>query len=184
MTIRRKVILLETSANKKQISIGEKVMRQMISGLVAAVAVMAAGAAPASACGYTSCSPCATGYVSPCAQAYVPPVVSTGCYSCGGGWGYDAYERMVEPDTQYSPTTSYYPTTQYYYVNQGPTYSGPGMFAPYPTYQEQAVSYERAPYYHGYHRHYRHSYRYGYGRRHYGYFHHRYRYGYPLRRYY
>jgi hypothetical protein len=144
-------------------------MRQMISGLVAAVAVMTAGAAPALACGYTSCSPCATGYVSPCAQAYVPPVVSIGCNSCGGGWGYETFERMVEPDTQYYPTTSYNPTTQYYFVNQGPTYSGPGMFAPYPTYQEQAVSYERAPYYHGYHRHYRHS----YARRHYGYFHHR-----------
>jgi hypothetical protein len=153
-------------------------MRQMISGLVAAVAVMTSGAAPALACGYASCSPCATGYVSPCAQAYVAPVVSTGCNSCGGGWGYETFQRMVEPDTQYYPTTSYNPTTQYYYVNQGPTYSGPGMFAPYPTYQEQAVS----PYYHGYHRHYRHSYRYGYARRHYGYFHHRY--GYPLRRYY
>jgi hypothetical protein len=147
-------------------------MRQTISGLVAAVAVMTAGAAPALACGYASCSPCATGYVSPCVQAYVPPVVSTGCNSCGGGWGYETYERLAEPTTQYYPTTSYYPTTQYYYVNQGPTYSGPGMFAPYPTYQEQAVSYEHAPYY-GYHRHYHHSY---------GYSHHGY--GYPLRRYY
>ena len=156
-------------------------MRQTISGLVAAVAVMTAGAAPAMACGYTSCSPC--GYVSPCAQTYyVPPVVTTGCNSCGGGWG---YERLAEPTTQYYPTTSYYPTTQYYYVNQGPTYSGPGMFAPEPTYREEAVSYERAPYY-GYHRHHswHHGYRYGYTPRHYGYFHHRYGYGYPLRRYY
>jgi len=144
-------------------------MRKTISGLVAAVAVMTAGAAPAMACCYTSCSPC--GYVSPCAQTYVPPVVSTGCNSCGGGWG---YERLAEPTTQYYPNTSYHPTTQYYYVNQGPTYSGPGMFAPEPTYQEDAVSYGRAPSY-GYHRH--HGYRYGHAPRHYGY-------GYPLRRYY
>ena len=139
-------------------------MRQMISGLVAAVAVMTAGAAPALACGYTSCSPCVTGYISPCAQTFVPAVVSTGCNGCGGGWGYEAYQRMVEPDTQYYPTNSYYPTKQYYYVNQGPTYSGPGMFAPYPTYQESAVS---APAVYGYrwHHHFRHH---GY-HRHYGY---------------
>ena len=45
-------------------------MRHMISGLVAAVAVMAA--APAMACGYTSCAP----------QVYAAPVVaytSSGC---------------------------------------------------------------------------------------------------------
>src|ERR1700724_644856 len=95
-------------APTKNRSIGEKVMRQMISGLVAAVAVMTAGAAPALACGYTSCFPCATGFVSPCAQAYVPPVVSTGCNGCGGGWGYETYERLAEPDTQYYPTTSHY----------------------------------------------------------------------------
>lgn len=121
-------------------------MYRTISGLVAAIAVMTAGAAPALACGFGSCSPCATGYVSPC-----------------GVWGYDAYERLAEPSTQYHPTMSYYPTAQYYYVNQGPTYSGPGMFAPYPAYQEDAVSgwggYARAPYRHGRHRHYDHSYR-------------------------
>ena len=46
---------------------------------------------------------------------------------------------------------------QYYYANQGPTYSGPGDFAPYPTYQESAVSdwgaYQHHPYYYGYHSH-------------------------------
>ncbi len=36
---------------------------------------------------------------------------------------------------------------QYYYVNQGPTYSGPGNFAPYPTYQESALGWD------GYRRH-------------------------------
>jgi hypothetical protein len=43
---------------------------------------------------------------------------------------------------------------QYYYVNQGPTYTGSGDFAPFPTYQESAVSgwdaYRRRPYYYGY----------------------------------
>ena len=113
-------------------------MRQTISGLVAALAVMTAGAAPAFACGFTWCAP-----------AYVPTVVGIGCYTGCGGW---VYERLAEP------------TTQYYYVNQGPTYSGPGMFAPYPTYQESAVS---APAVYGYrwHHHFRHH---GY-HRHYGY---------------
>jgi hypothetical protein len=165
-------------------------MRQTILALVAAVAVMTAGAAPASACGFTSCSPCAQEYASPCAQAYVPTVVGTGCNSCGGGW---AYERLADPATQYYPERYAAPATQYYYVNQGPTYSGPGMFAPYPTYRENAVSgwgeYEHAPYgyqggygyrHHGYgyaphHYGYHHAYRYGY---------HRYGYGQPLRRYY
>ncbi len=93
-------------------------MRQTISGLVAAVAAMTAGAAPASACGFGSCAPCATAYVVPCAPAYVPTYTYTGC-TTACGW---AYDRLVEP------------TTQYYYVNQGPTYTGPGAFAPYPTY--------------------------------------------------
>jgi hypothetical protein len=147
-------------------------MRRTISGLVAAVAVMTAGAAPAYACGFTWCAPYAQGY------GYVPTVVGTGCNTCG--WGYEAYERLAEPDTQYHPTTSYYPTRQYYYVNQGPTYSGPGMFAPYPTYQENALG-AYAPYHYGWHRHHHHGYRYGHAPRHYGYMRHGY--GHPLRRY-
>jgi hypothetical protein len=143
-------------------------MRQLISGLVAAVAVMTAGAAPASACGWGGCSPC--GWTSPCAPTayvpyvpattYVPTTAYTGCGTCGG-WGYGwGFERLAEP------------TTQYYYVNQGPTYSGPGAFAPYPTYQENAIPYYGHRYLgtrYGYrwHRHYHHT-----------------RYGYPLRRYY
>jgi hypothetical protein len=131
-------------------------MRHLITGIVAAVAVMAA--APAMACGYTSCSPC--GYVSPCAQTYVAPVATynygyTGC-NTGCGW---ATERLADP------------VQQYYYVNQGPTYTGPGNWAPVPTYQEGGV-YRQRPYYYG-HRAYR-SWRprvsYHYGR--------------PLRRYY
>lgn len=136
-------------------------MRQMISGLVAAAAVMFVGSAPAMACGFNPCQP-------------VAPVFS-GCNTgCGGyGYGYGAgYERLAEP------------TSQYYYVNQGPTYTGPGAFAPHPTYQEDAVvapanygngyGYRAAaveapaayPYYR--HRPYYRPYRYGYGPR-YGY---------------
>src|SRR5512140_612387 len=94
----------------------ERVMRQMISGLVAAAAVMFVGAAPAMACGFNPCQP-------------VAPVYS-GCNTGCGGYGYGAgygYEQLAEP------------SSQYYYVNQGPTYTGPGAFAPTPTYQEDAV---------------------------------------------
>src|SRR6266702_6092312 len=108
-------------------------MRQMISGLVAAAAVMFVGAAPAMACGFNPCQPVAPVY-SGC---------NTGCGGYGVGYGYGyGYERLAEP------------TTQYYYVNQGPTYTGPGAFAPYPTYQESAVSgwgsYHSRPYHYGY----------------------------------
>lgn len=113
-------------------------MRQTISGLVAAFALMAAGAAPAIACGqYQGCSPCGQTYVSPCTQTYAPaPAYS----ACDGGCG--VRERLADP------------VQQYYYVDQGPTYSGAGDFAPVPTYQESAVSgwdaYRRRPYYYGY----------------------------------
>ena len=39
-----------------------------------------------------------------------------GCNACGG-W---VRERLPDPEQQY------------YYVNQGPTYTGPGAFAPHP----------------------------------------------------
>ena len=160
-------------------------MRQTMSGLVAAFAVMMAGAAPAMACGgglfQGSCSPCGQAYVEPCAQpqvyqppVYVPPapVYSGGC-STGCGWG---YERLVEPETQYYAAPVRH---QYYYVNQGPTYSGPGNFAPYPTYREGG--YQVRPHHRHYHHGYGYSmhpgYRYGYGHRYYGYRH-------VLRRYY
>ena len=105
-------------------------MRQTISGLVAAIAVVTASAVPAMACGggglfQSSCSPCGQAYVSPCAQpeVYVPPApVYPDCNSCGG-W---AHERLPDP------------VQQYYYVNQGPSYTGPGDSAPEPTYQEGA----------------------------------------------
>lgn len=114
-------------------------MRHLISGLVAAVAVMAA--APAMACGYNPC-----GYT-----VAVPTYTSSGCNPCGGGigWGYEGYghARLADPEQQY------------YYVNQGPTYTGPGAYAPARYYQEETAS--------GYG-----VYRPHYGYRHYGYRHH------------
>jgi hypothetical protein len=130
-------------------------MRQTISGLVAAVAVMTAGAAPAMACGgglfQSSC--CGQAYVEPCAQpqVYVAPAATYGYSGCNtgcGGWGFD---RLADPVQQYYAAPA---QQQYYYVNQGPTYTGPGAFAPYPTYQESAVSgwgaYRQRPYHYGY----------------------------------
>jgi hypothetical protein len=147
---------------------------------------MTAGAAPAMACGWGGCC----GVYSPCAPTYTYAPAYTysysGCGTCGGygyaGWG---YERLAAP------------TTQYYYVNQGPTYTGPGAFAPYPAYEEDAVPVEhpsRYGYYegagvagpavYGYHHRY-HSYRYGYARHHYSYHFGPYYYGHRvLRRYY
>ena len=117
-------------------------MRQILKGLIAAVAVMAA--APAMACGYA-----------PCAQpAYVAPVVGYGCNTCGG-W---VHERLPDPEQQY------------YYVNQGPTYTGPGNWAPRRVYREGAISgygygYNR-PYHHRAHRYY-HRHHHGYAARYY-----------------
>ena len=104
-------------------------MRQTITGLVAAIAVVAAGAAPAMACG---CSPCGQPYVSPCGQTY---------------YSVTTYERLPDPDLQYGSAPMALP--QYYYANQGPTFTGPGNFAPYPTYQEGGVyaRYHRHPHY-------------------------------------
>lgn len=167
-------------------------MRQLISGLVAAVAVMAASPAMAWCGGYSSCSPC--GYSS-CGVSYAAPVVSYsygyGYGGCGTGCGGWATTRLADPQQQY------------YYVNQGPTYTGPGSWAPVPTYSEGG-SYRAQPYYgyrtsyrtwapragyYGYgYRPHRAAYRYGYGPRAYGHRHaapHHYHYGHRvLRRYY
>jgi hypothetical protein len=141
-------------------------MRQTISGLVAALAVIAASAVPAMACG-GGCSPCGQAYVSPCAQpqVYVAPPVYSGCNSCG--W---AHERLPDPVQQYEAAPA--PRQHYYYVDQGPTYSGPGNFAPYPVYREGGVSgwhpyhhhYYGARHYHPWHAHT--GYRYGYAPHH------------------
>jgi hypothetical protein len=112
-------------------------MRHLIKGLIAAVAVMASAPA-AMACGYSTCA---------------APVVSYGVVGCGdcGGW---VAERLPDPQQQY------------YWVNQGPTYTGPGNLAPRPVYREGSIS----GYGHGYHRpyhrahrhhHHRHGYHHG-----------------------
>jgi hypothetical protein len=151
-------------------------MRQTISGLIAAIAVMTASAVPAMACGgglfQGSCSPCGQAYVEPCAQPQVyvaPEPVYSGCNSCGGGWG---FERLPDPVEQYHSYAN--PVHQYYYADQGPTYTGPGNFAPYPVYREGGVS-EYGAYRH-------HAYGYeggaGYGYRTHRPWHHHYGYGY------
>jgi hypothetical protein len=70
-----------------------------------------------------------------------------GCSPCGGsynysgtGYGYAGYEALPDP----TPVTR-----QYYYVNQGPTYGGPGQFGPAPTYQETAIGWRGYPRYNG-----------------------------------
>jgi hypothetical protein len=100
-------------------------MRHTIAGLIAGAALAATMAsAPAQACAVTD--PCSRG--------------GYGYY--GHGASYGVRERLPDPAGP-----------QYYYVNQGPTFTGPGNFAPVPTYQERAVtgwqSYKR-PYYYGY----------------------------------
>jgi len=113
-------------------------MRNTIAKLFAAIAVVTASAAPAMACGNglfsTGCSPCEA-YASPCAPSYQP---TYGGYGYGSGYGYAgvvAYERLPDPTP-----------SRYYYANQGPSFSGPGQFAPYPTYQETALSGPRGYY--------------------------------------
>src|SRR4051812_26011060 len=89
----------ERSTLKKQLKkrrqtkhLQERVMRQLFTGLVAAVAVMVS--APAFACGYSPCA--APVYVAPA------PVVNYGCNPCGGGASYGyGYERLAAPEQQY-----------------------------------------------------------------------------------
>jgi len=149
-------------------------MRQTISGLVAAIAVMTVSAAPAMACGGlfgSSCSPCGQSYVSPCAQSYVPVTVDSECYA-GCGW---THEVLSDPEQEYGAASHHYARPQYYYVNQGPTYTGPGSYAPYPTYRESGISGWGPRYGYRHHRALRH---YGYAPQRYGYREH------VLRRYY
>src|SRR5882757_9681753 len=127
----------------------ERVMRTLVSGLIAAAAVMTVSAAPASACGglglFSSCSPCGGSlFTSSCGgygggygyggygTAYTASVAG---YGYGGGYGYGYGGgcggcASVEQLPELSP--------QYYHVNQGPAYSGPGNYAPMPTYRENA----------------------------------------------
>jgi hypothetical protein len=80
--------------------------------------------------------------------------MACGYGGCGQPYGYDhvgwGFERLPDPALQYRSVER---TPQYYYVNQGPTYTGPGAYAPYPVYHETAFTgwagYERAPSYYG-----------------------------------
>jgi len=119
-------------------------MRHLIKGLIAAAAVMVSASA-AMACGHSGCA----------APAYATPVVSYGYVGCGdcGGW---VRERLPDPQQQY------------YWVNQGPTYTGPGNLAPRPVYREGSISgyghgYNRP--YHRAHRHHHHRHGYYHGRK-------------------
>lgn len=127
-------------------------MRQMISNIVAAIAVVAAGTLPASACGWSTCG-------------YVAAPVYFGC-DIGCGWGYWGYERLPNPELQYHAAVPI--VHQYYYADQGPTYTGPGNFAPYRIYQETALGgwgvYRHYPHYYGHHHHAHDGYHQGYQR--------------------
>jgi hypothetical protein len=148
-------------------------MRQKMFGFAVAM-VAAVAAAPAMACGSSPCGTSSYGYSS---YSYAAPVQ----------W---QYARVAIPQVQYYTVA----VPQYYYVNQGPTYTGPGMFAPAPYYQERTttsawrpysagVSYAPRPVAYGYswpRRHYhapRYGYRYGYAPR----YRHAVRYGYAPR---
>lgn len=110
-------------------------MRQTIAGLIAGAAFAAtvATVAPAQACAVTE------------------PCGNYGYYAYGCGYGYGACgvrERLPEPGAHHT-----YASPQYYWVNRGPTYTGPGNFAPFQTYQERAVigpRYYGRPYRYGY----------------------------------
>jgi hypothetical protein len=131
-------------------------MRQTISGLLVAIAMIFASAAPASAwCGSLIEG---GGEFAPCADTFGLAYTSydTGC-GCGA-----AYERLPDPEAQYH--RAYVATPQYYYVDQGPTYTGPGNFAPRRVYREEGISswgYGHRPHY-GYRHHYYAAHRYGY----------------------
>ena len=114
-------------------------MRHTITGLVAGavLAAVTAGATPASACEVLN--PCGGGlfqggynYNYGYRAGYGYNGYSGGCgvvaTGCGYGGGY-VTERLPDPTGP-----------QYYHVNQGPTYTGPGNYAPAPVYQERTVT--------------------------------------------
>ncbi len=109
-------------------------MRNRMGVSIAGLAVVIAAtlsAAPAMAC-YGGCSQgfnFGTGYGYGCGVGY------GGCGGYGTAYYGHAYrEHLTDPT---GPRSDVGP--QYYYVNQGPYYTGPGMVAPAPTYQERAV---------------------------------------------
>ena len=97
-------------------------MRQYLFGLAAAVAV-AVSSAPAMA----NCGGCAPVLRFPsCSQ----PVSFNPC-----GYGASNWAVATVP----APVTYYAVQPQYHWVNQGPTYTGPGMYAPSVAYQARSV---------------------------------------------
>ena len=121
-------------------------MRQTITKLVAGAALaVTLGAATASACEvFNPCSGglfqtgynynygyrAGYGYNGGCGVAVgCAPVVATGCGVAVAGCGGYVTERLPDPTGP-----------QYYYVNQGPTYTGPGNYAPPAVYQERTVT--------------------------------------------
>jgi hypothetical protein len=109
-------------------------MRFKILGL-ATVLAATLSAAPAMACYDGGCGAYTLDGIDYNSRVYLG--------GCGYGCGITYRERL--PDLDGGP--------QYYFVNQGPTYTGPGNVAPAPSYQERSVSgwaaYSR-PYYYGY----------------------------------
>lgn len=105
-------------------------MRQKLIGLGVAVMAMSA-AAPALACGDAGCAP-RTNYNYSGYHGYSEPACGVGAPCLATPWH---YRHLANAEPYY-----YGNWPRYYYVDQGPTYSGPGMFAPTPTYQERAVS--------------------------------------------
>lgn len=122
-------------------------MRHTMAGTIAGLAMIAAttgmGTAPAMAC-YAGC---ATGFSFN--NGYGCGVGFGGCGGYGTAYyGYAYRDQLPDPSGPRS-----YVGPQYYYVNQGPYYTGPGVVAPAPAYQERAVNgwysaYQ--PYYYGY----------------------------------
>ncbi len=116
-------------------------MRQTFKGLVAGAALaVTLGAASASACEVLN--PCAGGGLFQSGYNYNYGHRSGygyngyngygyrgGCGVVAGGCGGYATERLPDPQGP-----------QYYYVNQGPFHTGPGNYAPAPTYQERTVT--------------------------------------------
>ena len=105
-------------------------MRQMVMGL----AIVAAGAlagGSAMACGYAGCEAPASNYNYGGFRGHSEPACGFGAPCAATPWHYGHL-----PDS-----APYYAGAwpRYYYVNQGPHYTGPGLFAPMPTYQERAV---------------------------------------------
>lgn len=106
-------------------------MRKHVMGLAAAVVVAVSATPAAAGCG--GCGP-SYGY-STYNYAGYGGGYSSGCgalvSSCGASYGYASY--LPQQPVVYSAQP------QYYYVNQGPTYTGPGMYAPVASYQQRAV---------------------------------------------